>query len=386
MYKSSWGQKRVCPCTKIQYYDLGRSKLECPECGKMIEVTNIARPRRGRKPGSLSTLKIVEKPPVVVTKPKNELEEDLNIENIDIESDETSIEDDSVLIEEDTDIDPAFDAGIKPTSGRVPRTGHCISYDAGATESFTQNGPMARRVEDLFPILEVISGPDWIDPYVVPMPLISPSTVDVSSLKIAFHTDNDLMTPIAEIQENVAMVAKYLEKLGCSVAESKPSALSMLDEMDNKYSTGDGREWVKRLLERAGTKKFSPFMEGRLAEANPISTPEFTEILETVDVYRSKMTSFFQDYDVIVCPSSAKAALGPGEFLAAENKFVYSYTSAYNVTGWPAGVVRSGQTLDGLPISVQVIAKPWHEHIALAVMEQIESEYGGWTPPNLAHI
>ena len=276
--------------------------------------------------------------------------------------------------------------GIKPTSGRVPRTGHCISYDAGATESFTQNGPMARRVEDLFPILEVISGPDWIDPYVVPMPLISPSTVDVSSLKIAFHTDNDLMTPIAEIQENVAMVARYLEKLGCSVAESKPSALSMLDEMDNKYSTGDGREWVKRLLERAGTKKFSPFMEGRLAEANPISTSEFTEILETVDVYRSKMTSFFQDYDVIVCPSSAKAALGPGEFLAAENKFVYSYTSAYNVTGWPAGVVRSGQTLDGLPISVQVIAKPWHEHIVLAVMEQIESEYGGWTPPNLAYI
>ena len=274
--------------------------------------------------------------------------------------------------------------GIKPTSGRVPRTGHCISYDAGATESFTQNGPMARRVEDLFPILEVISGPDWIDPYVVPMPLISPATIDVRSLKIAFHTNNDLMAPIPEIQDNVTMVARSLEKLGSDVAESKPDALKMLDEMDNKYSTGDGREWVKRLLERAGTEKFSPFMEGRLAEANLISTSEFTEILETIDVYRSKMTTFFQDYDVIICPSSAKAALGPGEFLAPENKFVYSYTSAYNVTGWPAGVVRSGETSDGLPISVQVIAKPWHEHVVLAVMEQIESEYGGWTPPNLA--
>ncbi|GIS65247.1 MAG: hypothetical protein CM1200mP3_14950 [Chloroflexota bacterium] len=49
---------------------------------------------------------------------------------------------------------------------------------------------------------------------------------------------------------------------------------------------------MKRLLERAGTEKFSPFMEGRLAEANLISTSEFTEILETVDVYRSKMTHF----------------------------------------------------------------------------------------------
>ena len=51
-------------------------------------------------------------------------------------------------------------AGIKPTSGRVPRTGHCISYALGATESLTQNGPMARYVRDLDPILKVISGPD----------------------------------------------------------------------------------------------------------------------------------------------------------------------------------------------------------------------------------
>ena len=52
MYKESWGEKRICPMCSKQYYDLGRTELECPECGKTIEVTTMTRPRRGRKPGS----------------------------------------------------------------------------------------------------------------------------------------------------------------------------------------------------------------------------------------------------------------------------------------------------------------------------------------------
>ena len=56
MYKESWGEKRICPMCSKQYYDLGRSELECPECGKEIEVTTMSRPRRGRKPGSTMLL------------------------------------------------------------------------------------------------------------------------------------------------------------------------------------------------------------------------------------------------------------------------------------------------------------------------------------------
>jgi len=40
-------------------------------------------------------------------------------------------------------------AGLKPTSDRVPRTGHIISYEMGALDSLTQIGPLARYVEDL---------------------------------------------------------------------------------------------------------------------------------------------------------------------------------------------------------------------------------------------
>tara|TARA_Y100001960_G_C14008094_1_gene510102 strand:+ start:50 stop:403 length:354 start_codon:yes stop_codon:yes gene_type:complete len=114
MYKTSWGLKRICPMCSKQYYDLGRTELECPECEKEIEVTTMSRPRRGRKPGSTNATPLTNPVP---PKPK-EKEDDLNIENLDIESSEEVIEDDTVLIEEETDIDPAVDVGIKPPENK----------------------------------------------------------------------------------------------------------------------------------------------------------------------------------------------------------------------------------------------------------------------------
>jgi len=111
MYKENWGLKRICPMCSKQYYDLGKTELECPECGKEIEVTTMSRPRRGRKPGSTNAAPLTNPIP---TEPK-EKDDELNIENIEMDSNENSIDDDNVLIEEESDIDPAVDVGIKPT-------------------------------------------------------------------------------------------------------------------------------------------------------------------------------------------------------------------------------------------------------------------------------
>ena len=65
-------------------------------------------------------------------------------------------------------------AGLKPTTGRVPRTGHIIGYDMGAAQSLTVVGPMARYVEDLELAFPIIAGPDYRDPHMVPMPIGDP--------------------------------------------------------------------------------------------------------------------------------------------------------------------------------------------------------------------
>ena len=96
-------------CSK-QYYDLGRTELECPECKKEIEVTTMSRPRRGRKPGSTNAALLTNP---ITQKPK-EKEDELDIENLDLDNNEDQVEDDTVLIEDESDIDPAVDVGIKP--------------------------------------------------------------------------------------------------------------------------------------------------------------------------------------------------------------------------------------------------------------------------------
>src|SRR5206468_535876 len=61
-------------------------------------------------------------------------------------------------------------AGIRPTSGRVPRTGHIIP-PGGMLDSLTTIGPMARFVDDLILTLPLVAGVDWRDPAIVPAPL-----------------------------------------------------------------------------------------------------------------------------------------------------------------------------------------------------------------------
>ena len=95
-------------CSK-QYYDLGRTELECPECGKQIEVTTMTRPRRGRKPGSTNAAPLTNPIP---QKPK-EKDDDLDIDSLDVDNNEDNLEDDTVLLEDETEIDPVAE-GIKP--------------------------------------------------------------------------------------------------------------------------------------------------------------------------------------------------------------------------------------------------------------------------------
>ncbi len=62
---------------------------------------------------------------------------------------------------------------------------------------------------------------------------------------------------------------------------------------------------------------------------------------------------------------------------------VWAYTLPCSLTGWPCVVVRAGTSPEGLPIGVQIVARPWREDVALAVAQRIESALGGWQRPPL---
>jgi amidase len=274
-------------------------------------------------------------------------------------------------------------AGIKPTAGRVPRTGHIIPFGLGARDLLTQNGPMARFVEDLHLILPIICGPDWQDPAIVPMPLGDPVAVELTRLRVAVHTDNGIMTPTAAIQAVVRQAAQAPTGAGMAVEEACPRALARSHTLAAALASADGRAWMQRLLDNAGTTEVHPWLAANLSPAQGMSVAEFTALLEEIDQFRSEMLAFMEHYDVILCPVNALPALPHGTWRDAFRQGTFSYTQAYNVTGWPGAAVRGGTSPEGLPIGVQIVTRPWREDVALAVAQYLEGVLGGWQQPPL---
>ena len=272
-------------------------------------------------------------------------------------------------------------AGIKPTSGRVPRTGHIIGFATGYSEPCTQLGPIARKVEDLFPLLRTIAGSDDYDPAIVDMPLSDPKTVDVSRLRIAFHTDNGVMAAVEEVKKTVEIAAAAMKDAGSPVEHDCPKPLSRLMDILKEDITSDGGEYLRHLLEQAGTTKWSPSLEF-IKDLKPLPGDDFNRFLRHWQEFRADMHRFSTRYDVILCPVTAYASL-PVDYLLGDMLAGFTYTYAYNLTGWPGAVVRAGTSSDGVPIGVQIVARPWREDVCIAVASHLEQALGGWQKPSL---
>jgi amidase len=272
-------------------------------------------------------------------------------------------------------------AGIKPTAGRVPRTGLIIPSGV-PLDPLTQVGPIARFVEDLEMVLPIISDVDWEDCSVVPMPFGDPQAVRIGDLRIAFYTDNGDVAASPEVGAVVRDCARVVAEAGATVTEACPPFEQTQILFSRIYST-DGGAWIRRILNRLGTTELplslKAWMDKRYDPPKPAAA--FSAVLGEWDQFRRGMLGFLRDYEVILAPVHAYTALPHGELTGKNRYEAFGYAQTYNLTGWPSVVVRAGASGQGLPIGVQVVARPWQEHVALAVARRIEESLGGWRPP-----
>ena len=271
-------------------------------------------------------------------------------------------------------------ASIKPTSGRVPRTGH-FPGPGGLLDAIWQIGPLARNVKDLALVLPVISGVDMRDPAIVPMPLGDPRAIVLPKLRIAFHTDNGIVAPSSEIAEAVKKAASMLSELGVSVEEVRPPAIEQTYEIYFGLFTADGGAGIESLLRDVGTTRVHPLMQRvlDLQHQGAKSVAELGELIGHWDAFRRAMLSFMANYDALLCPVCSFAGMEHGS--TYDRLSCFSYTMTSNLTGWPAAVVRGGTTQKGLPIGVQVVARPWREDVALAIAQALQDTLGGYQRP-----
>ncbi len=253
-------------------------------------------------------------------------------------------------------------AGLKPTTGRIPLTGHFPVIGA-MNDPRTTIGPMARYVEDLALVLPILSGMDWKDASVIPMPLADWHAVDVRTLRVATYTHHVGAEPTPETAETCRQAAHVLADLGALVEEAVPPRIDETWPITIQY-------WQR-------PESTSPD-EWLTDQETKLSSEEVEKHLFTWDRFRRALIGFMASCDVILTPAAQHPATPHGT-----NDGGISYTIPYSLTGWPCAVVRAGTSPEGLPIGVQIVARPWRDDVALAVAQVIEHALGGWQPPRL---
>ena len=253
-------------------------------------------------------------------------------------------------------------AGLKPTTGRIPLTGH-FPFISALNDPRTTIGPMARFVEDLALALPILSGMDWKDASVVPMPLADWRQVDAGTLRVAYYTHHAQAEPTRETAETCRRAAQALADMGARVEEVLPPRVEEAAQITRQYwqrpESGSPDEWVAD-------------GEARL------SSLEVEQHLFTWDRFRRALIGFMTHYDVILTPAAERPATPHGT-----DAGWIPYTLPYSLTGWPCVVVRAGTSPEGLPIGVQIVARPWRDDVALAAAHALERALGGWQPPKL---
>jgi len=223
------------------------------------------------------------------------------------------------------------------------------------------------------------------NPYAVPAPLGHPDDVDLAALRVATYLDDGISAPTDQVAAVVTATADALATVVADVSHATPRCVGHTIELlwTSIFLGGDRGRGFEQALQTMGVTEPSEELAEFLRQARDVefSLTEARSRLDDLDRYRVQMLRFMADYDVIVCPAMPTPAKPHHHGLVEVKDF--SHLMVHNITGWPAAVVRCGASADGLPIGVQIVARPWQDATALAVARHLEKVFGGWQPPPL---
>src|SRR5579872_6791009 len=118
--------------------------------------------------------------------------------------------------------------GLKPTPGRIPSTGH-FPTSVGPFALLGVVGPMARTVDDLKVLFEVMQGWDDGDTSAAPVPVCWPE--DAKKLRVGYF-EHDGRTPVTvETRSAVQQAADLLRKGGLTVERFLPDGLEQAQRL-----------------------------------------------------------------------------------------------------------------------------------------------------------
>jgi amidase len=278
--------------------------------------------------------------------------------------------------------------GLKPTPGRIPAAGH-FPNSLGPFALTGVVGPMARTVQDLKVLFGVMQGPDVGDPSAAPVPLRWPSRDELKRIRIGYFEDDGRTPVTAETRAAMRTAAEALRRAGFKVEPFRPDGLESARQLWWKFF-GVAGGMLLGPMTRGHEAQLSPILKqfSSWVQAQPPHTGEsLLDAWIQRDVIRMQIFTQMRDYPVLVCPVAAIPAFKHGERSwqidgkTVEYLDAWSYTEWFNLLGTPAVAIPISQSAEGLPIGVQISARPWEEELVLSVAAELEGQSDGWHRP-----
>ena len=231
--------------------------------------------------------------------------------------------------------------GLRPTAGRVPTTGH-FPRVGPRSDGRTQIGPLAASVDGLELALSVMAGPDGRDAGVAPVPLPPSREVSLRGLRVAAAFGEGAWQPSDRVAAAVERATGVLVAAGAQRVPWEFGWLAPAWDITHRY-------WA-----RAG---------GRA----DLTGADVMRELEDWDRFTYRYLEATEDIDVVVAPATAGPAPPHGDVGAD----AFAFLMPASLVGTPALALPAGDE-DGLPISVQLVGRPWAEPVLLAAGRAIE--------------
>jgi Asp-tRNA(Asn)/Glu-tRNA(Gln) amidotransferase A subunit family amidase len=257
--------------------------------------------------------------------------------------------------------------GLRPTFGRVPRTGAmALSW------TMDKLGPICRSVEDCALVLDAIYGPDGRDNSVISADFhwdanLSPKKLRIGYVKSAFDT------PLADPNDPKCTLhgSKKFDDAALDVFKRLGIDLIPVELPDLPYDA------MRLILNTEAAASFDELtrtdrdkqlvQQGKSDWPNSFRTARFIPAVDYVNANRLRSTAIqkwddlMHAVDVIVTPTSAVNL---------------SQLVATNLTGHPAVIVPNGFRDDGTPVSLTFLAGLFEEAKALVVARAYQEATG----------
>jgi aspartyl-tRNA(Asn)/glutamyl-tRNA(Gln) amidotransferase subunit A len=289
--------------------------------------------------------------------------------------------------------------GVKPTHGRVSRYG-LVAF-ASSTD---QIGPLARNVRDAALALSVIAGPDANDATCAERPaedFLARLEEGIDGLRVGVIREIDTagFDPASArdwrgaidrlARAGAEIVEVTVPSLGAAVAVYYVLATS---EASANLARFDGVRYGRRAAaddladlyvnsrsEGFGAEVKRRIMLGTFALSSGYSEAYYGRARSVLGRMRQELGAAFAQADVVVTPTAPGGAFGLGEKVDDPLSMYLSdiFTTPASLAGLPAVAVPSGLDDRGLPLSVQVMGRPFEDGMVLRAARALEAQ-GSW--------